>query len=157
MLDMLDVYFYFTIFYIPVILFLVFVKRKIYQKHSFQQSKRTIMLVLSVLLLLAPILPYVGTEARTKMYGAALSNGIGDAIESIDTSYFLMSFKVLNINTNTARVFVICRRTQNQYAGNIVTLTKHSNVWSFAGKYDTVWSTSGSADGNIFPPYPKYE
>lgn len=56
------------------------------------------------------------------------------------------NIKVLNYNDNFARVY-----WTGKYNGNIFTYIKHNNNWFFESWERTVWSSSGSADGFVWP------
>lgn len=56
------------------------------------------------------------------------------------------NIKVLNYTDNFARVY-----WTSEYNGNIFTYKKHNNKWIFENWEKTVWSSSGSADGFVWP------
>lgn len=55
--------------------------------------------------------------------------------------------KLLNYSDSSARVYYV---TKHEY-GNIMTFEKQDNQWVFNKWESTVWSSSGSADGFVWP------
>lgn len=56
------------------------------------------------------------------------------------------NIKVLSYTDNFARVY-----WTSDYNGNIFTYKKYNNKWNFENWERTVWSSSGSADGFVWP------
>jgi len=54
--------------------------------------------------------------------------------------------KVLNYSDTSARIYYVSKGGM----GNIITVIKQDGQWAY-DKWETVWSTSGSADEFVFP------
>lgn len=56
-------------------------------------------------------------------------------------------FKVLACDGNTARVYYV---SENRAGGDVLTFEKQEGVW-VQSKWETIWSTTGSASEVIYP------
>lgn len=138
---------------------------------AFAINQRVLRIVVVTFVLVAPLVPYIRVEVQTKMYGRALFPAIRGAVsEALDPQTKILQFKILSITPTSVQVYVQTMRdalsptsllsgTANAKdepcgTGITVELIKKKNHWQFNGNYDAVWSDCGSADGNIFPPYP---
>lgn len=113
-----------------------------------------------ILLLLIEFAPYFWLESRTLVWSARLKPATIVALNTIGHSTEIYSLKVLTVNQSSARVFVITlcedanNREDTQYMALIIRLKLENNEWVYHKEDNAVWSDCGSADGNVFPPYP---
>lgn len=56
--------------------------------------------------------------------------------------------KVLNYSETNARIYYV---SKNRAGGDILSFSKHNDVWKYDKWERTVWSKTGSADGFIWP------
>jgi hypothetical protein len=112
----------------------------------------------SSILLMLPLIPYAIVEARTAVLGRRLMPAVVSALRELYYSQEIVAFKVLSYQGGTAEIYVVtpCPDVEGQsgFSGDTIVLHKRDAYWKFTGEYNTVWSDCGSADGNIFPPYP---
>lgn len=150
--------------YLVVLLFIVRISTLLVPK--LKRSKFRMMIAVIILLfaflLLAPLIPYFLVEHRTQKYGMEFHILLYDAVKSLnyDTHPIIRDFKVLSISNLTASVYVVSscqgdnRFYDPGYAGSILYFVKEDGIWRYSGKEYIIWSDCGSANGNIFPPYP---
>jgi hypothetical protein len=109
-------------------------------------------------LLLLPLIPYGIVESRTMLSARGLMPAVRSALAEVYSEPNVATLKVLSCTDLRAEVYVVTPEPpvegQTGFEGEVITLHKRGGVWTFNGDYRTVWSDSGSADGNIFPPYP---
>jgi hypothetical protein len=131
----------------------------LYQRKK--KLRRTLLAVL-ILILLAPIAPYARVTWLTWRYKTALLPAVRAAVAEINGQPLdVRACRIMAVNGMKADVFVVTpctpldgKRT-HECVGEVYTLVRKGSAWKFSGDYRTVWSDCGSADGNLFPPYPR--
>ena len=104
-------------------------------------------IIIGLLLLLFAFwgLSFAQCERLTKLYGHMFNESYRQHTMLEDIAYH----KVLYYSENTAKVYYV---TTGKGSGHILTFSKSEihDEWAFVN-WDTVWSTSGSADGFVWP------
>lgn len=141
---------YLVVAYIVVVpfslLFLLFSKRT-----KRQIGKKT-MVILFIIMLLLPLLPYARVIVLTEMYKPHFSRII---TKWYSKDYMkVQKLRIISISSSYARVYVVVTRNKPKpkCPTGEVFYFERSNKWQIK-QWDTVWSSCASADGNIFPPY----
>jgi len=136
--------------------------RQISKTQSYSLAKRWAVVYLSLLLLLLflPIFPYLLVEYQTTHYHRILLPPTTHSLQELGLSDHILFFKVLSLQRGRARVYVVVpctpvgRSRTDECCGLTMVLKRTLLGWEFQGDWDAVWSDCGSADGNVFPPYP---
>ncbi len=110
----------------------------------------------SGVLLALPVLPYLYMNVMTALHYGELESAVHRAAGDINGSPTIRFCRVLSITDASARVYLVTPYEENRrclFRGEILQLQRGNNGWTHDGRFETVWSDSGSADGNIFPPF----
>ena len=108
--------------------------------------KRVLLAILCLVLIIGVIVPYGKVEFLTATHGdefaaGYLQTGMIDEIEYL---------KVMAYSPHKAKVYYVAK---DKTSGNVIKFTKDEiSGWKLA-EWETVWSTTGSADGFIWPYY----
>ena len=110
--------------------------------------KKTLICLLIVVVLLMIVfwtVSYAYCEYLTHQYADELRTACQDNTMLIEPKFI----KVLQYSETSAQVYYV---TINSGSGNILYLSKSyvSNIWK-VDSWETVWSTTGSADGMVWP------
>jgi hypothetical protein len=67
----------------------------------------------------------------------------------------VVDIKVLRLLPHKATVYIVAKGygTPTNYDGLLIWLVRENGKWKYTGDYAAAWSDTGSADGNVFPPY----
>jgi len=119
-------------------------------------TRRVRGVTLAVLLPL-PLVPYGVVAVQTAVYGPTLRQAVfacrKEWMGEPDRPSTVV--RVLRVTPDTASVLVIIKNGPglDQTNGEVIHLLRAADgAWRFAG-WDVHWSSIGSADGNVFPPY----
>lgn len=130
------------------------------QEYSLAKRWAVVYLFLLVSLLLLPLLPYLLVEYQTMRYRRILLPAAVHSTQVLGLSDHILFFKVLSVHRETALLYIVipctpvgCLQT-DESCGITIRLYKSSLGWEFRDEWEAVWSECGSADGNVFPPYP---
>lgn len=107
-------------------------------------KKYRIILTLIALVLVITFFPYLKAEFLTYRYGSEFA-GLETQTNMLHSSYY----KVLNYSERKADVFYVSVSD----TGDLITFIKDENGDWIIETWKTIWSTSGSADGFIWPYY----
>lgn len=130
------------------------------QKYSLAKWWAAVYLSLLALLLILPLLPYLLVEHQTTRYRRILLPTTVHSLKELGLSDHILFFKILSAHHNRALLYVVIpctpigRSRTDECCGITIRLHKSSLGWEFRDEWDAVWSDCGSADGNVFPPYP---
>ena len=106
------------------------------------RKKRKVILILVVLLILLVIFPYIKVEYLTIKYGEDFV-GLEQQTNMLNPSKY---HKVMEYSSIQAKVFYVSD------TGTLITFTKEGTEWVIKS-WETVWSTTGSADEFFWPYY----
>ncbi len=111
---------------------------------------------------LCPLLPYAAVEGQTIVLQPLLRPAISAALREDGEHDRYKNCKVLLLTPWAAMVYVVSEVSpglpEKPYnTGFTMTLVPTRHGWIKQGEMDCVWSDGGSADGNVFPPYPTGE
>lgn len=111
-----------------------------------QKAKRVLLAIVCLFLLAGVIIPYGKVELLTAIHGSEFENGHLQT-NMIDGIAYL---KVMTYSAHIAKVYYV---EEGKTAGHIIEFSKDgTSGWEYI-KWETVWSTSGSASGFIWPYY----
>jgi hypothetical protein len=149
--------------YIAILSIIILIGRILVMKSKSYKSRlfALIYIIACALLLIAPAIPYILVNYWTQKYGAEFDMHVESALKSIGAASdsCILEFKVLRITKSSASIYVVsnCESLSGYYdsgyIGTIIYFVKGKDGWLYTGRYDTVWSDCGSANGNVFPPY----
>ena len=115
--------------------------------------------ILTVFFLLLPLWPYAQVAWQTQQHrNELLPAFMKEAKHTISGELTTppLVFRVLEFTPRRAVVYAeehCVLEDIDGRSGWTMTLKKRERGWEFSD-YDAVWSDCGSAEGNIFPPYP---
>lgn len=144
---------YFGFSYLIVSLLLLAMRRRCSAALRAARYRRLLYPMAVVVMLILPLLPYFRVEANTLLHVRELKPCVIAAVKRIDLDATIQDLKVMSFGGGSARVLAISKSGEGTFAADIVTLRRRGGRWVFEGDYSTVWSQTGSADGNTFPPY----
>lgn len=105
-------------------------------------------------LLGAPLAPYGVVQIQTPIFKDALLKPARAEHMVFDNSSVVCDAKVLRVLPRSALLYVVVSdKIGTDYAGFTVRLVRSGGEWKYCGDIDCIWSDSGSAHGNVFPPY----
>lgn len=111
-----------------------------------KKAKRVFLATLCLLLFMGIILPYGKVEILTATYGGEFEKGYLQT-KMIDEIEYL---KVMSYSDHKAKVYYV---EKGKIAGHIIEFARDRiGDWEHI-KWETVWSTRGSASGFIWPYY----
>ena len=120
-------------------------------------SKRWLSIVIGFLLLL-PLLPYVVVETQTLFLGRSVLPIARKAMRQIGYDEHVRSLRVLSSRPGWRKVYVVIPCTgleSSGFSGFVIEVARANGKWGFiTGTDQCIWTDCGSADGNVFPPYP---
>ncbi len=155
---MVNMLMYLVASYLIGLFVVLVVSRYLRGRWSGSPRRRCVVLAcLAVIVVAVPLAPYAVVEGRTRMYARSLSPAVHQAMRQIGFEDAIRSLKVLSISHSKAVVYVVtpCMHSKSDYRACTVELMNARSRWRFReGSDRIVWSDCGSADGNIFPPYP---
>lgn len=165
---MLHVMLYFIISYSLVALLLIALRKRLMRCRT--RVARLGGAISVVGLLAGPLVPYGIVEAQTIVYWQALAPAVRSALTQVGEPGDIVSMKVLRIRPGQATVYVVTQSyrlghaelsyaesdiPKFGYTADVMTFARLGNTWKFQeDSWSCVWSDFGSADGNVFPPYP---
>ena len=97
------------------------------------------------LCILLTLFPYIKAEFLTRQHGNEFQE-LGQLTGMIDA---IVYHRVLDYTDEHATVFYV---SKGHVAGNLVEFSRQGNEWILS-EWRTIWSTSGSADGFMWPYY----
>lgn len=103
-----------------------------------------VMLLLIIFFLLIWGISLARCEILTLLHGSEFDNKLCQENTMIDPIKYL---KVLNYSDTQARIYCV---SEGYSMGNILGFTKKDEKWKYK-KWNTVWSTSGTADNIVWP------
>ncbi len=126
--------------------------------------------LISLALLLSPWFPYGVIFAQTALFGRGLLPSVHQAFHVCatdcgDEDEPILDYQVLRITPSHAEVLVVqpCiggmagvdakGRAYEGTIGWVLHFQKTAHDWKYQGRADMPWSSCGSADSNVFPPY----
>lgn len=132
---------------------------------TYRKSKKRKLIYLALLITVLPLMPYVVVETQTNLFRSAYTSQIQQTLNADGDSTKIVTLKVLIVSPAYVDVYVVVpcealpeHHPRNGYIAYVLPLEKRHGRWVSATDKDTmmdaVWSDCGSADGNIFPPYP---
>jgi hypothetical protein len=121
--------------------------------------------IASIGIVVLPVTPYLYVELLTRAEGSALEPVTRDTLDRLGYGRDVLAIKVLASTPSFKRVYAVSRYRSRDFQsddgvekvwhrGNVVEFTVDNRTVEFHGVEDVVWAEQGSADGNIFPPYP---
>ena len=112
----------------------------------------------AVLCLLAlPLAPYAVVAMQTAVWLPSLMHAaVQEPMLMIHQPSDIYDARVIRIWPRGAVVYIVVDEhgSPPAYDGFLVTLVRSGGKWKYSGDWDIVWSDTGSAHGNVFPPYP---
>lgn len=136
--------------YLLVLLLITKVSRRIRVRRSWSN-------IIVGFLLILPLLPYVAVETQTLLWRESVMTATTEAMKKIGFESQIRTIKVLRAKPGWLRVYVVtpCLKPDPGFRASTIELRKNGKTWGFIeGTDNCIWSDSGSADGNVFPPYP---
>lgn len=111
---------------------------------------------------LIPVIPYAIVEIQTYFGLQNLRPGISVGLQQDGEHRRFKDCKVLLLTPWVASVYVVSECSPGlpdkpYNIGLTMDLAPSSQGWHEKGEPNGIWSDGGSADGNIFPPYPTSE
>lgn len=111
-----------------------------------KRVKRVLLVIICLFLFVGIIIPYGQVEILTITHGNEFEKGYLQT-NMIETIEYL---KVMTYSTHKAKIYYV---EEDKVAGHIVEFSRdNTGEWKYT-KWETVWSTSGSASGFIWPYY----
>lgn len=111
-----------------------------------QKVRRVLFVILCSFLLISVVIPYGTVEFLTALHGNEFAKGYLQT-RMIDNIAYL---KVMTYSEHEAKVYYV---EEGKTAGHTMTFARNgTHDWEYI-RWETVWSTSGSASGFIWPYY----
>ncbi len=107
-----------------------------------KKTQTWVLVSLICVILLLLFSPYIKAEYLTHKHGEQFQ-GLESQTKMLKDSRY---FKVLEYTDQYAKVFYVSN------TGDLITFVKNNGSWELS-TWETVWSTSGSADGFMWPYY----
>jgi len=107
-----------------------------------------------IIALALPFVPYAAVETQTALFGHGVTPAIRVTRMAEGEEDQVLFLRILWITPVSARVYAVFPNAAAGGAGGFTyTLRRKSGRWVCEANEEVVWSDSGNADGNVFPPY----
>ena len=164
---MIEIITYLIVSYVLVFAFAALISKKLCTSHSLSKRRKQFLGLFFILILACPLIPYGLIETQTFLFGTKLINSTKMGLRAEGMDGQILTLKVLSINVNIAKVYVIVKRQsllpttflsgdsklEPCVSAHIFELRRNAEKWRYSTDLRDVWSDCGSANGNIFPPY----
>lgn len=108
---------------------------------------------------LLPLTPYVWVGVLTAYARGGLNGVVHSSMISVGDPGPILEEHVISITRGKAVVYVVtpCGTSgSRRRMATLFTFIRRDGRWAFDGDWETVWSQCGSANGNVFPPFPDW-